>query len=294
MGSIGKERKLTEIEITPEILKDLQSIQLECLLEFDRICRENQIQYSLDGGSLLGAVRHKGFIPWDDDIDLIMLREDYERFFELCKTQLDTERFFLQEHRTDPHYCVGYPRIRRNGTIYRRAGHEHMKYHDGVFIDIFVLDNVPDNYILRRLHRFVCFCNRKILWSKTGKNLAPGIFWRAWFTLVSQIPAGFAFACNEKVAKRCNRRKTQLVRHNTHPYPNPKVCGYGIPAALLDDFTELEFEGKLFQAVRDYDGYLTMLYGDYMQLPPKEKQKPSIHLSYYKGSQQEASTMRGN
>ncbi len=282
MGSLGKERRLREIEITPEILKQLQEIQLECLIELDRLCREHNISYSLDGGTLLGAVRHGGFIPWDDDIDIIMLREDYERFFEVCKTELDS-RFFLQEHRTDPHYNVGYPRIRRNGTVYRRAGHGHMKYHDGVFIDLFVLDNVPDNEVLKHLHRFGCFCVRKVLWSKTGWNLAPTEFRRSWYALVSLIPTDAAFAANDAIADACNRRKTKLVRHNTHPYPNPEVCGCGIPASLMEEFTELTFEGRKFRAVKNYKQYLTMLYGDYMQLPPKEKQKPSIHLSAFRG-----------
>lgn len=283
MGSLGKEKQFEEIEITDDILKELQNIQFECLVELDRICRENNINYSLDGGTLLGAVRHKGFIPWDDDIDLIMLREDYEKFFEICKTELDTERFFLQEHRTDKFYNVGYPRIRRNNTVYQRAGHEHMKYHSGVFIDLFVLDNVPDNKLLRELHYFICFCNRKILWSKTGKKLAPTFLKRVWFSLVSLIPMDFAFKSNDLVALLCNKNESKLIRHNTHPYPNKKVCKYGIPKKLLTEFTTIEFEGKRFMAVKDYEKYLTMLYNDYMKLPPEEKQKPSIHLSGFKG-----------
>lgn len=283
MGSLGAERKLTEIEITPEILKELQQIQLEILVELDRICRKYKLRYSMDGGTLLGAVRHKGFIPWDDDIDIIMPRKDYEKFFRICKKELDKERFFLQEHRTDSYYNVGYPRIRRNSTVYRRAGHEHMNYRGGVFIDLFVLDNVPDSKILRRLHRFSCFCIRKILWSETGKYLAPTPLLRTWYSLISKIPKSFVFGLNDKIAYLCNHHETELIRHNTHPYPNPKVCGYGIPSRLLKQFTELEFEGFKFFAVKEYEEYLTMLYGDYKKLPPKEKRKPSIHLSEFKG-----------
>lgn len=279
----GIERKYAEIEITPEILGQLQRIQLECLIEFDRVCRACGIDYSLDGGTLLGAVRHKGFIPWDDDIDIIMGRESYEAFFEACRTELDSRRFFLQEHRTDRYYTVGYPRLRRNHTIYKRSGHERLNYHGGVFIDIFVLDHVPDNKILRVLHRALCFCNRKILWSKGGKYIAKNPLWRLWYSIVALIPAGFAFSMNDALAKACNRRDTELIRHNTHTYPNPKVCGFGIPAELLDSYTEIEFEGHKFKAVAKYDEYLTMLYGDYMQLPPEEKRKPHIHLSEFKG-----------
>jgi lipopolysaccharide cholinephosphotransferase len=283
MGSLNKERILNEIEITPEILREMQLIQLECLIELDRVCRKNNIEYSMDGGTLLGAVRHKGFIPWDDDIDVIMLRSEYEKLFKIYKTESDTANFFLQERRTDPFYRVGYPRIRRNSTVYRRAGHEHMKYHEGVFIDIFVLDNVPDNKCLRVIHRFICFCNRKILWSKSGKRIAPNVFLRLWYAIISLIPARFAFWSNNLIARSCNKRDTVLVRHNTHPYPNPEVCGYGIPRELLTRYTELEFEGQIFKAVADYNRYLTMLYGDYMQLPPVEKRKPNIRLAEFKG-----------
>jgi len=276
----ARERTKCEIEITPQILQELHAIQFEVLGEVDRICRKYNIEYSLDGGTLLGAVRHGGFIPWDDDIDVIMLRSEYERFFNICKTKLD-DRFFLQEHRTDKFYMVGYPRMQRNNTVYRRAGHEHMKYHQGVFIDIFVLDNVPDNYLLRRVHRFLCFVSRKMLWSKSGKKLAVGICTRLWWSLVALIPSKFAFWLNGALAELANKKPTELVRHNTHPYPNPKVCGYGIPRELLKCFTELEFEGKAFRSVANYDKYLKMLYGDYMKLPPKEKQKPHIHLTEF-------------
>ncbi len=279
----GIERKFNEIQITSEILKELQQIQLECLIEVDRICRKHNIDYSLDGGTLLGAVRHKGFIPWDDDIDLIMYRREYERFYEICKSVLDSGRFFLQEHRTDKYYNVGYPRIRRKNTVYQRAGHEKLNYHGGVFIDIFVLDNVPDNKAFRNLHRMVCFCIRRILWSKSGRYIAKNSFKRGWYSILSLIPKDFAFWVNDRVAGICNRRPTELVRHNTHPYPNPKVCGYGIPASLLREYTELEFEGHKFKAVKDYDRYLSMLYGDYLTLPPEEKRKPHIHLSAFEG-----------
>ena len=158
-----------------------------------------------------------------------------------------------------------------------------MKYHEGVFIDIFVLDNVPDNAVLRKMHRFACFCIRKILWSRSGRRIASNAVWRAWYMLISLIPASFAFWCNNTMAKICNRRRTRLVRHNTHPYPNPKVCGYGVPAGLLEEFIKIGFEGREFHAVAEYDRYLTMLYSDYMQLPPEEKRKPLIHLSAFEG-----------
>ena len=272
-----------EIEFTGEMLRELQMIQLECLTELDRICRKCDIEYSIDGGTLLGAVRHKGFIPWDDDIDVIMLRKEYEKFFKICETELDGERFFLQEIRTDKYYRVGYPRIRRKNTIYTRAGQEKFKHQTGVLIDIFVLDNVPNATPLRHIHRALRFCFRKILWSASGKIVSESLSLRLCYAIVSLIPAKFAFWGLDTLAKLCSRRSTELVCHYAMTYPTPKVNGYGTPADLMDSFAELEFEGGKFKAVADYGRYLTLLYGDYMELPPKEKQKPHIHLSAFEG-----------
>lgn len=204
---------MSEIQLTDVQLRQMQLIQLEMLCEVNRICRKHGIKYSLDGGTLLGAVRHKGFIPWDDDIDLIMTRSEYQRFYRVAKEEMDAEKFFLQEYRTDPYYYVGYPRIRRNHTVYMRAGHEHMKYHGGVFIDIFILDNVPDHKVMRMFHRMYCFILRKVLWSESGKYLHPNGFVRFLLSIISKIPREKTFHRIEALADHYNKKPTKLVRH---------------------------------------------------------------------------------
>ena len=275
--------KAREIELSQEQLHKMQMIQLEILIEFDKICKNNKINYSLDGGTLLGAVRHEGFIPWDDDIDVIMLRDEYEKFFKLCdgENKIDNNRFFLQDYRTDKHYNVGYARIRRKGTVYERVGHEHMKYQKGVFIDIFILDSVPDSIILRYPYTFICFCLRKILWSKSAKVIHENRLMRIWYNFISLIPNNIAFRIIRLIADICNKNsKTELVRHMTHPYPSKHMIG--MPRKFLFELVDLRFEGYLFSAIKNYDEYLTMLYGDYMTLPPEDKRKPHIHLSAFK------------
>lgn len=267
-------------EISDIELKQLQKTELEMLIEFDRICRKYQIRYSLDGGTLLGAVRHKGFIPWDDDIDVIMRREEYFKFRKACKKDLDRSRFFLQDYRTDPGYRWGYAKLRRNGTEFVRRGQELLKQHSGIFMDIFVADNVPDGYISRRVHHFFCFLIRKALYAEVGKYNEENPIFRQIYQMLSRIPRDLFFSMRNALAVRANQKPTELISHYTLEYP--KHCRYGLPGKCFDELTELDFENRKFYAFRDYDLYLSTYYGDYMTLPPKEKRKPHLTVSKLK------------
>ena len=254
------------VKVEGELLRKLQKTELEMLIEVDRICRKYHIPYSLDGGTLLGAIRHNGFIPWDDDADIIMLRRDYEKFCKACKKELDTDRFFLQDHRTDRHYLWGFAKMRRNNTTFLREGQEHIKCHTGICIDIFYCDNVPDDPLLRRLHYFWCFCIRKGQYSKVGRKTEKSPILRSWYSLISRIPRDFWFWQMDLQARMTDRKETKLVRHVT--FPLPQRCRYGLPRKLFDEYIEKDFEGHLFKIFKHYDRYLKMLYGDYMVLPP--------------------------
>jgi len=262
------------IILTDEELKKLQRIELEMLIEIDRICRKYNIEYSLDGGSLIGAVRDKGFVPWDDDADVAMTREQYKKFRKACKKELDRKRFFLQDFGTDPYYRWGYSKLRRNGTLLVGEGQEHMKANEGVFLDIFIYDNVPDNYFLRRIHCFLCFCIRKVQYSEIGKLHAKSRFLRAWYSLLNKIPVRHTFIWIEMLQKRLNRKKTELARHMTFSYDYAVHATYGFPRKVFDDYIDVEFEGRKFRAFKDYDTYLYALYGDYMTPQPPEERKP--------------------
>lgn len=264
-------------EITGNELRQLQMVELEMLIEMDRICKKNGIKYSLDGGTLLGAVRHKGFIPWDDDIDVIMLREEYVKFRRACAKDLDTTRFFFQDYRTDPGYRWGYAKFRRKGTKFVRLGQEHLKQNAGVFMDIFVVDNVPDGYLSRRLHHFACFLVRKTLYSEVGKQNEKKPFLRVIYRGLSRIPRDMVFHIRNCLAAPLSRTRTELISHYTLEYP--RRCRYGLPRECFDEMTALEFEGRSFPCFKKYDLYLSSYYGDYMTLPPKEKQVPHLTVS---------------
>ncbi len=262
----------------PDDLRKMQLIQLEMLLEFDRICKKIDIQYSIIAGTFLGAVRHKGFIPWDDDVDVAMIRPEYEKFCKACEEELDDSRFFLQNHENTPDYRWGYAKLRRVGTEFIRKGQEHMRYPTGVFIDIFPLDNVPDNYFVRRIHNLLCTIIRKMLWSAVGAKSEKSIFIRNIYRILSLLPKSFIFKLYNGLMRASNRKNTQLVRILTFPTPNNGYYGYY--RKWYTQLADIEFEGHFFSGPEDYDGYLTFKFGNYHEFPPMEKRQGHAAFRY--------------
>ena len=266
------------MELTKEQLRKLQLVELELIREVDRICRKNHIQYTLYAGTLLGAIRHKGFIPWDDDADIAFLPEEYEKFRKACKRDLNREKFFLQDYRTDPHYRWGYAKMRRNHSAFVREGQEHMKYHNGICIDVFTLYHVPDNKVLRELYYFAFFLIRKALYSEVGKVSAPSAVQRKMYKLISGISKEKIFEIANKIIYQ---KPSELV--NLMFIPNAKSCKYGIPRRCLTESVEVEFEGYRFMAMKGWDEVLKMAYGDYMKLPPenqRESHNPASRIEF--------------
>ena len=156
------------IEISAEDLRRIQLLELDILKEIDRIARKNGLHYTLCGGSLLGTIRHKGFIPWDDDIDVSMVREDYDKFFEACKRDLNHEKYFAQTMDTDPTYQIAFGRILLKNTVFQRAGQEHVKVNNGFFVEIFPRDGLSDNVFIEKLQFILSFFMRKMLYARMG------------------------------------------------------------------------------------------------------------------------------
>lgn len=250
-------------------LRELQMIEVEMLAEVDRICKKCGIKYCISAGTQLGAVRHRGFIPWDDDADVAFLRSEYEKFREACKTELDAERFYFQDYRNTPGYRWGYGKLRRKHTEFVRLQQEHMPYSQGVFIDIMPYDNVPDNYFFRKIHNFHCFLYRKCFWAPLGKKQEAGIK-RMIYVLLDKLPDRVLYSSYNRFICRCNRKKTKRIRIFSFPVPG-KECGY--LRFCFEDLVPTNFEGIELMGMRDYDTYLTYKYGNYMELPPIEKRK---------------------
>ncbi|WP_051608637.1 phosphorylcholine transferase LicD [Selenomonas sp. FC4001] len=258
------------VNLTAEQLRAVQLIELEMLEEVDRICKKCGIRYNIIAGTLLGAVRHGGFIPWDDDADVALLRPEYEKFYRACQKELDTSRFIFQDYRNTPGYRWGYGKLRRKGTLFLREHQEHMPYHQGIFIDIFPLDNVPDGRWERIWHNFHCFCIRKVLWSEVGRVADKSWLMRKWYAFLSGIPRERIFKHYENFLEAGNTKNTKWVRILTFPTPNRE---YGYLRKWYEKSKIIEFEKKEFDGIYNYDEYLNFKFGNYMELPPQEQRK---------------------
>ncbi len=276
-----QERKI----IAGDDFRKLQLLELDMLVEMDRVCKANNITYQIWGGTQLGAVRHRGFIPWDDDADVIMLREEYDKFRKVAD-QLNPEICFFQDHDTDPEYRWQFGKLRRTGTKYIRLGQEHIKCKTGVFIDVLPLDDVPISTIGQMLQDFHCFVLRKTLWSEVGKYNEKGML-KILYSIMSKIPMSFIFKQIDWYARKSNNNTPNKVRTlcctsiGKLYYKHTLKERYGMPKRWFKRTKTFEFEGKELVGLEDYDEYLRFSFGNYMELPPIEKRGQHAPVSDY-------------
>lgn len=269
-------------EMTKEELRRMQLIQLELLLEVDRICRKYHISYSVEGGTLLGAVRHGGFIPWDDDVDIAMVRSEYRKFCKVCKKELDQEKYFFQNHDTDPEYRWGYAKVLKNGTSFVRYGQEHMKMRRGVYVEIFPMDGIPEGRIEKKFYNFLRVCCRKVMWSEVGKVSCKSRGMRLWFGILNLIPVDKAFAMLDFLSKKYDERKAAYV--TCLSFPDCWVKGEpGFKREYYLNTKRMLFEGKEVNVPQEEKELLVTLYGkNYMTPPPEKDRETHIPVSDFK------------
>ncbi len=255
------------------ILRKVQLTQLEILKEFKRVCDENGLKYWLDSGTCLGAVRHGGFIPWDDDIDVGMLRDDYEKFIEIYPQKGD-EKYSLHCWKTDKTHSYPFAKLRKVGTKYLES-RDDSKGNCGIYIDIFPYDKMPLDKKLQRKQNVDVINNIALLkngikkWRESDK-----IDWKKWWQM---LPMRFMalFVSLEKARKIYDKKHTMYNdMQGGYVYIPAGASRYGrwiINAEWVDNVVDIRFEDDVFKGVRDVDAYLTKQYGDYMQLPPEEK-----------------------
>lgn len=263
--------------VGPEIMRRIQLIELEMLIEFDRICRENNISYTLGFGTMLGAIRHKGFVPWDDDVDICMLYEDYSRFLQIAPSVLDTERFFLRIQETDKDCNLTFAQMKRNNTIFCREARENFDTHQGVFIDILPLYNGSNNIILHKIQNKICMFYKTMIWSHMGAISERRKGYRQYYMLLSKVSNKTAYKKFVKWATIFKKTTNKCI-HLTS-FVNPFNTAF-TRKDTYENIVEMQFEGQDFFVSKDYVEVLKCLYGDeYMRYPLMEN-RIAKHLPY--------------
>jgi len=258
---------------TPEELKKIHDAELKILIELQRICEKHNIEYFAACGTTLGAIRHNGFIPWDDDIDVGMTRDNYDKFLKVVKQELSSE-FFFQDFNTDPKCPFYFSKIRLNNTLFVERYLKDIKMHHGIYLDIFPYDKVPEKseqqkkffrkvkvlhqiYIAKSVYKT---CNPQTTLS--GKIMLTGRF--ALHILLLIVPKKYLYRKLDALIQKYNTTDSQIVAY----IPDPKSK---INIKYLYPIKTVQFEHVKINVPNNSDVYLKSLYGDYMTLPPIEK-----------------------
>lgn len=248
-------------------LRKLQDVELKMLVEFIKICDRHNLRYFVIGGTCLGAVRHSGFIPWDDDIDIGMPRKDYTKFQCIAPNELP-EYLFVQHFKSESGFLLTYSKIRNSNTTFIEETVADLNINHGVYIDIFPLDGVPNCQIKYRIHELLVRLLANALWINQ-KLSKPRWYTKVIMRLIITwySPSDVHKMITSRLKKYCFD-DSRLVSNYFGAYGAREV----VPKDYFGEGCKLKFEGISVNAPSIYDKYLTNIYGDYMKLPPKDKQ----------------------
>lgn len=259
-------------------IKELQDKILEIISYIDKLCKENNITYFLMGGSALGAVRHNGFIPWDDDLDICMDYRNFKKFEEICKTKLDTKKYYYQAMDTEefPHF---YAKLRANNTTYIEKENLGRKMHQGIFVDIFCLFNVPQNKISKKIQQIsASLLNARAL-SKYKTYKANNITKKIAIITSKVVVNGPIKKILLTQVYKWNKQETQ-TKAQLFTASNK---GKYYPAELFEKQRYVRFETIKLPVPSGVEEYLKIVFGEnYMDIPPiGSKNRYTSHQIYW-------------
>lgn len=265
-----KEYKICDIS-----LSEIQGYLFEILQELDRICRKYDIKYSLEGGTLLGAAKYGDFVPWDDDLDVVMLRAEYERFIEICKSELSKE-FFLQNSDTEKNFPLNYTKLRYIGSKYVQRNYEFLDINQGLFLDLYPLDYVNEKNYRAKIHLIGLLNGAKnvkleVLLSPLHKSPQISKCKALLYKIVSRM--SLKRLNNAIKNTMISTQKEETVLNLCNPTYNDRP----IKVQRFQEYTELNFRKQKFIVVKDYENWLKETFGDYMNTEPDKKSRGPSH-----------------
>ena len=249
-----------------ELLKRLQLTEEGILYEIDRFCDKYDIKYSLYAGTAIGAVRHKGFIPWDDDIDIYMERNEFERFLKLWEKSKNPNYYLQNPH--DPECTINHAKIRKNNTSFFCKG-ERNDRHNGIWVDIFAFDRIPKNRIKR--FKILFIAKLRLIYTRGYPVTNRGAFLNIVSRILLSIPKKWQkklrFWSDKYVAKYADTDRD----YDLMSLSSPEELAYVYPKELNNSFIKVPYDNYSFSLTSAYDEMLTINYGNYMELPPESE-----------------------
>ena len=243
-------------------LRKLQLVELDILKIVDEFCKKHGIKYSLYAGTLLGAVRHGGFIPWDDDVDVFMERNEYERFLSLWQSE-NISGYTMQATNSPDYEGINHTKIRKDGTILASNKEMETDTHHGIWLDVFAFDKVPTDKKKRK--KFLFKAKLRLVYTR-------GFAYEKGSKLLKLISKILLIPPRKTQLKIRNRIERQIIdKYEYMSLASTENFKTFYPPKVIENVSTITFENGTYSAVSDYDKMLKIQYGDYMKLPPEEQ-----------------------